>query len=124
VFTRSGPVKEVGHVVSVSRPDHEHFQLDVAADGTIIVHGDIDIATGPVLEEAITTREASGGSIVIDLGNVDFIDSSGLRTLLSASGRARDNDARVTLRKVGPEVARLLDLTSTTGQFEIESSRD
>lgn len=110
--------------MSSSRSDHEHFQLEVAADGAIVVHGDIDIATGPTLDEAITNRESSGaGSVVIDLGGVDFIDSSGLRTLLSASGRARDNDRRVTLRAVGPEVSRLLDLTSTTGQFEIESTR-
>jgi anti-sigma B factor antagonist len=109
--------------MSGTRPEHEHFNVEIGTDGALVVLGDIDIATGPALEEAIAQHDTRSGSIVIDLAGVDFIDSSGLRTLLGASTRARAADRHVTLRSVGPEVSRLLDLTRTAGQFEIESTR-
>ena len=96
--------------------------VEVAADGALVVHGDIDMAGGPVLEAALLEHE-NAAPLVIDLGDVFFIDSSGLRSLLGASRRAHDRNASVTLRSVGPEVARLLEITGTTGQFTIESAR-
>ena len=61
---------------------------------------------------------------VIDLGDVFFIDSSGLRSLLGASRRARTRGATVVLRNVGSEVLRLLEITGTTEHFSIETSRE
>lgn len=95
----------------------------ISADGDIVVHGDIDIAGGPILETAILSRE-SNGKIVIDLGDVYFIDSSGLRSLLGASRRAKARETVVVLRSIGSEVERLLQITGTTDQFTIESRRD
>ncbi len=101
--------------------------IDVDDDGAILVHGDIDMAGGPVLEAAMLQREGLGRDsadpLVIDLDDVSFIDSSGLRSLLGASRRARGRGTDVVLRRVGPEVARLLDITGTTSQFVIESHR-
>jgi anti-sigma B factor antagonist len=91
-------------------------------DGVIVVHGDIDVAGGPILEAAIRERE-NDGSVVIDLGDVFFIDSSGLRSLLGASRRAHDRNATVVLRGVGSEVLRLLEITGTTEQFSIDNDR-
>ncbi len=98
------------------------LSVTISADGAIVVHGDIDIAGGPVLEAAIVRPEQIF-PIVIDLEDVFFIDSSGLRSLLSASRKAKASDSHVALRSVGPEVARLLEITGTTGQFVIETSR-
>jgi len=91
-------------------------------DGVIVVHGDIDVAGGPILETAILGREGDG-PVVIDLGDVFFIDSSGLRSLLGASRRARARDMTVVLRNVGSEVMRLLEITGTTEHFSIETNR-
>jgi anti-sigma B factor antagonist len=98
------------------------LSVTISNDGAIVVHGDIDIAGGPVLEAAIVRPEQTL-PIVIDLEDVFFIDSSGLRSLLGASRKAKASDSHVTLRSVGPEVARLLEITGTTGQFVIETSR-
>lgn len=100
----------------------ESLTIDIDEGGAIVVHGDIDMAGGPVLEAAILQREDER-PLVIDLDDVSFIDSSGLRSLLGASRRARSRGAEVVLRSVGPEVARLLDITGTTSQFVIESHR-
>lgn len=87
-------------------------------DGVITVTGEIDMAGGPILEAAILQTEGEG-PLVIDVRGVSFIDSSGLRSLLEASRRARSRDASLALRNVGPEVARLLEITGTTEQFEV-----
>jgi anti-anti-sigma factor len=93
--------------------------VDVDASGALVVHGDIDIAGGPALETYLTGSQ-NGLPIVVDLADVHFIDSSGLRALLAAAKRARTHDTVVQLRNVGPSVRRMLEITGTAGQFEIE----
>ena len=101
---------------------NDSLTVDNGPGGAIVVHGDIDVAGGPILEAAILDRE-NAGPVIIDLEDVFFIDSSGLRSLLGASRRARARDATVVLRNVGSEVLRLLEITGTTGHFSIETSR-
>lgn len=103
--------------------NNNSLTVEIGADGCIVVHGDIDIAGGPTLEAAILSLENTQ-QVVIDLGDVSFIDSSGLRSLLGASRRAQARKSSVILRSVGPEVTRLLQITATSDQFAIESSRD
>jgi len=103
--------------------NHDSLTVESGPEGAIVVHGDIDVAGGPILEAAIIDRE-SAGPILIDLGDVIFIDSSGLRSLLGASRRAHERGGHVTLRHVGPEIRRLLEITGTTEHFTIESSGD
>jgi anti-sigma B factor antagonist len=108
------PLTEMGNQDSLT--------VDNGPEGVIVVHGDIDVAGGPILEAAILDREGNG-AVVIDLADVFFIDSSGLRSLLGASRRARTRGANVVLRHVGSEVLRLLEITGTTEHFSIEPSR-
>ncbi|HEX6659795.1 MAG TPA: STAS domain-containing protein, partial [Ilumatobacter sp.] len=63
------------------------LSVDVDTSGALVVHGDIDIAGGPTLDNYVI-RSDDGRPIVLDLDDVDFIDSSGLRTLLTATRRA------------------------------------
>lgn len=102
---------------------NDSLTIDIDDDGTMVVHGDIDMAGGPVLEAVLRQRENTD-PVVIDLAGVSFIDSSGLRSLLDAGRRARSRGTDVVLRAVGPEVARLLEITGTTDQFQIEGRRD
>jgi len=112
---KEGALTELGN--------HDSLTVENGPEGAIVVHGDIDVAGGPILEAAILEREGDG-PITIDLADVVFIDSSGLRSLLGASRRAGDRGEQVTLRRVGPEVRRLLEITGTTEHFLIESSRE
>lgn len=113
----------------------DSLSATISGDGAIVIAGDIDMAGGPILELAIAEREAqlaadgadhkpSPGDVVLDMAGVFFIDSSGLRSLLSATRRAGERGGKVVLRSVGPEVTRLLEITGTLDHFDIESQRD
>ena len=95
------------------------LSVEVDRSGALLVHGAIDIAGGPTLYTYVM-RSENGTPIVIDLDDVDFIDSSGLRTLLAATRRAGERGTIVRLRNVGTTVRRMLEITGTADQFEIE----
>lgn len=102
---------------------NDTLHVHVAADGAIVASGDIDVAGGPILDAAIVEQEgrlSAADPIVIDLTDVTFIDSSGLRSLLGASRRADERGAAVVLRSPSPSVRRLLEITGTTARFRIE----
>ena len=96
------------------------LSVDVDNSGALVVHGDIDIAGAPTLDTYVTRWE-NVTPLVLDLDDVDFIDSSGLRTLLTATRRAGERDTVVRLRNVGSTVRRMLEITGTADQFEIEA---
>jgi anti-sigma B factor antagonist len=98
---------------------NDSLTVTIESDGTVVAVGDIDMAGGPLLEASIARREVEG-PVVIDLSQVVFIDSSGLRTLLAASRRARERTDTVVLRSPSREVARLLEITGTASLFTIE----
>jgi anti-anti-sigma factor len=96
----------------------EALRIRIGDDRSITVAGEIDMAGGPLLDDAIAECEGDG-PLVIDVAEVSFIDSSGLRSLLEAARRARARGSVIRLLQVGPEVARLLEITGTTDQFEV-----
>ena len=100
--------------------DLNRFSVEVDDDGALLVHGEIDMAGGPILEVSILERESTLTPMVIDLADVSFIDSSGLRCLLGASRRAKVRGTFIALRHVGPEVMRLLEITGTTELFDVD----
>lgn len=100
---------------------NDSLRVSVDDAGVVIAAGDVDLAGGPLLEGAILRRE-DRQPIVIDLAAVEFIDSSGLRSLLGASRRARERETEVVLRNPSPEVRRLLEITGTEGQFRIDGT--
>jgi anti-anti-sigma factor len=65
----------------------------------VVPSGELDLATAPALEGALARAfEAAGdGSVVLDLRELGFIDSSGLRTLLTARRRAEEAGASFSL---------------------------
>jgi anti-anti-sigma factor len=100
-------------------------QLEVRAstdDGvaTVEVDGDLDIATVPVLEGALSDVERGGAeTLMLDLAGVAFMDSTGLRALLSARKRADRAGRALRLSNVQPPVARVFDLTGAGRLFKV-----
>ena len=84
----------------------------------LLLRGEIDLSSIATLEHAvIDALSTRPGRIVIDLVGVEFIDSSGLRTLIVAQERAHANGQSLNLRNVGPQARRLFELTGTADAF-------
>jgi anti-anti-sigma factor len=83
-----------------SMPLPEAFSVRTVrhGDATVVIpHGELDLATAPALELALDGALADALRVVLDLRELDFIDSSGLRTLLSARKRAEGTGAEFSL---------------------------
>jgi anti-sigma B factor antagonist len=65
----------------------------------VIPTGELDLATAPALDAALDGAfEAAGaGHVVLDLRELEFIDSSGLRSLLTARRRSEEAGSRFSL---------------------------
>ena len=70
----------------------------------VALRGELDLSTVDKVEEALLDAEqASPPVMLIDLSALTFLDSTGLRTIVTADQRARDGDRRLVVVK-GPEV--------------------
>ncbi|MBT1634688.1 STAS domain-containing protein [Clavibacter tessellarius] len=75
--------------------------------------GMLNMASAPELREAVHDAIADGASrIVVDLAEVDFIDSSGLGALIAGLKSARDAGGDLRLSAPGPQVAMVLQLSN------------
>ena len=78
------------------------------------LRGELEVATAPILRENLARVEASGAAtIMLDLREVTFIDSSGLKEFLEARSRAKDNGHRLLMSGASPAAQRLFELTGT-----------
>jgi anti-anti-sigma factor len=84
-----------------------HLQLDTSEQrgrAVLTVRGELDLATAPLLQEQI---DALAEAPIVDLTGVDFVDSTGLRVLITA----HDTCGGLPLVVRDGPVTRLFDLT-------------
>jgi anti-anti-sigma factor len=91
--------------------------LDVSSSAgedavTVTLRGELDLASVPALEERLVELEQSAPTrILVDLTGLTFIDSSGLRVLLLADGRAREQQRELVFTDSTATVRRVLEMT-------------
>jgi anti-sigma B factor antagonist len=98
-----------------------------APDGLalIILEGEADMTAAPAFREQLERSLAEGArSVVLDVAEVSFMDSTMLRELLRAQAEVGERGGRVALAAAQPPVRRLLDLTRTTELFLLADSRE
>lgn len=79
---------------------------------TVRAVGELDIATAPLLEERLQqTFEYHAGPTVLDLTEVSFIDRAGLRVLILAALRSREDRGRLRIRIGTGAVQRMIEAT-------------
>src|SRR5918994_124580 len=57
------------------------LSVEICPDGSILLKGELDMATAKQVEDAIAEIMRPGRPVVIDMAQVSFIDSSGVRLL-------------------------------------------
>jgi anti-anti-sigma factor len=92
-------------------------------DGTVCValEGELDLAGARRLEEGLAAAEREEPErLIVDLGRLAFIDSTGLRLLLQADARARERGYELLLRPGEPAVQRAFEVTGALTLLRFE----
>ena len=95
-------------------------RTEVRGDSTVVVPvGELDLATAPALDQALEDAFGSHSArVVLDLRELEFIDSSGLRSLLIARRRADAAGAHFALVAGDKALERTLQIAGVHEVFE------
>ncbi len=92
----------------------------------LTVQGRVDAATAPALKSAIEQLFEEGRyRLVLDLAQLEYISSPGLRVLIEARKKARDwkltdiEGGDIRIANLPPRIREVFDLTGFTSLFEI-----
>jgi len=83
----------------------------------IVAEGELDLVGGPRLIGALP--QEGEGPVVLDLGSVAFMDSSGLRALLEARQACLDAGRPFALARPSDAVLRVLELVDLASEFDV-----
>ncbi len=104
-----------------SRSGRVTIEVDSARGATtVLVRGDLDLVTMPFLAEQLTlVSRDKPGWLVFDLAGTDFVDCGSAR-LIAGAGDWLPEGRRPVIRRPGPAVRRILELTGLDAYCEIE----
>jgi anti-sigma B factor antagonist len=89
----------------------------------LAVQGELDAYTAPALEDHIAALLAEQTKeLLLDLSQTAFLDSSGLRALLTVHRRLEGSGGRLELREASEPVLRLLEITGLREHFGVPAA--
>jgi anti-sigma B factor antagonist len=110
----------------VGSEDHLRIEVRTTPDRVVLeLHGELDLLGAPLLQKKI--EQASGdarGILVLDLQELQFVDSAGLRVILMAHESARQQGQEFALTKGSEQVQRLLSIAGVDEHLRIIASPD
>lgn len=112
-------------------PDNQVGELGTALDrphagvAVLAVEGEVDTLTAPPLERALGELLADPADtvLVVDMGDVTFLASSGLAVLIRAAHQAAERGLRLRLVAVSRAVRRPLEITGSDQLFDLYDDR-
>lgn len=108
-----------------SRDDGSFHVVTAGDDGRVVLRltGELDCDTAPILREAL---DQLGGrvvpTLVLQLANLKFIDSSGLHELVTALSRQRAVGGEVVLDQPSAQTMCVLDIAGLSRIFTIRGA--
>lgn len=76
------------------------------------VSGEVDVHTAPALDEALSGLIEDGNyQLVVDLSNVDFLDSTGLGVLVKALKRVREHSGSLAVVATTERITKVFRIT-------------
>ena len=88
---------------------------------TLALSGELDLSTLDQLETAVDGGLDGAATVVLDLRELTFLDSSGLRAMLALQAGQREKGGRLVLVRGPRRVHRVLELTKADEELEIVS---
>ena len=90
----------------------------------VSVRGEVDLATAPEFDRALRALPEGGvGSVIVDLTDCSFMDSTGLHLLTRTQWRFDSAGGRVAVVSANRSVLRLFGITGLDEVFAIYPSR-
>jgi anti-anti-sigma factor len=106
----------------------EHLQVEVrnGPDRVVLrLLGELDLASAPLLQEAIESAQADAAQLlVLDVDDLEFIDSTGLRIILAAHEHAQEEGQMLALTRGSQQVKRLMSITRAGEHLRLIESAD
>jgi anti-anti-sigma factor len=106
----------------------EHLRVEARQQQDRVVlrlEGELDLASSPTLERALESADvASAPLLVLDLDDLRFVDSTGLRIILLAHEGARSRGQEFAITPGSQQVQRLLSITSVADHMRVIDSPD
>jgi anti-sigma B factor antagonist len=93
-----------------------------AGERVVRLRGELDLATAPDLERVLLKPRPAGERVVLDLGELRFMDSTGLSVLLRAEVAAREGNWQIVLRRVPPNIRRLFEIAGVDDAVPAETT--
>ena len=84
------------------------LSLDLAPDGAIMVVGELDMASAEDFSRAAVWIVERGHEVVLDISQLSFIDSAGLRAIIRLAEEACPNG--LVLRSPTDQVVKLMEI--------------
>jgi anti-anti-sigma factor len=106
---------------SATRPHVERTSTGSPATETVRLHGVVDALSASALEVTVKSM-SGGGTLRIDLSDVSFVASAGVRLLLQLNDQAREAGASIVLADPPPIAAEVLALTGIDRVIRVEGS--
>ena len=132
--TSSGPKRAIGvsaqprkAAFATTRAGQLTTSCSCSEPGTLTIglDGELDIATAPALERLLREVERDRWpTVVVDLRQLSFIDSSGIRALLTANDRIGRRDGRMLVRHPSRAVRRTLAAIGVDSILDIADAVD
>jgi anti-sigma B factor antagonist len=86
--------------------------------------GEVDLESSPAAREILLKCLESTGTVIVDLSEVTYIDSSGVASLVEALQAAKKNGSRFSLAAVSEPTRRVLELARLDKVFTLYDSVD
>ena len=95
-------------------------QVKIAGRQAVRLSGRLDTDTSPALRTVLLRHaDRQGVQLLIDLGDVEFMDTSGLATLIEAHGLLRGQGGKMVLFGVPAHILELFAVNKTESVFHI-----
>ena len=89
-------------------------------NATITVSGEVDLATSPRVRDAcLRAVDEHTGSVALDLGDVSFLDSSGISVLVQAHQRLAAEGRVLRIEVVSAPVRRVIEISGLAKTFAL-----
>jgi anti-sigma B factor antagonist/stage II sporulation protein AA (anti-sigma F factor antagonist) len=103
----------------------EPFGCETVVEGDrarVVPVGDLDLVTVPLAEEQLDAAREARRHVVPDLRQVTFLDSTGLRLILTSHARAHQGGFRFSLIQGDAEAQRVFKLVGVLDELTFERS--